>query len=568
MKKRLLLLLGMTLFLCQAINAQSWQWGKRGGSSDAGPNAPDETVVDMATDAHGNIYLLSKVQQTGLNVEGNAITTYGNFDVLVTSFKCDGTYRWSKDIGTNSLDLGVAIKADTVGGVYVTANSDIYYTDLNIDTDTLVHGAAANKQILLVKFDTAGNYKWLRMPQPDTTSVFAATTRPLDLDVDGGGNVYWMCALPPGAYADGSYVVTAKGVYILKYDKYGNFISGSQMQISYSAIGVGGLSMKRDQIGGRYYVTGNVGVSGLVNGLFFGSNSITNSIFLGCFNSSGTLLWQKQNTENTANPTSRVAIDAGQYIYMSSISNGADTFNSYYITNSGPVVFKLDTNGNNIWAKNAMTNAATFCSSITVTGTEADIAGQYPGLLKWPGYADSLSLSSGSGYHIFITRFNSATGTVLGMDSLASSAGDDNYSTAILSDGFGSFYVGGGFEYTINVAGASLTSAGGKTDFFVAKYGYSNCSNAGALEAPPGLPQGEEMEVRVYPNPATDELNIEHAGVGSAIRLLNMVGQQVYSAVVSNDKEVINMGHLVTGTYLLQITQADGNRVVRTLVKE
>src|ERR1035437_10952072 len=108
MKKKLLLLISASLFTYQMVYAQSWQWGKRGGSSDAGSGGSDETVIDMATDQHGNIYVLSQVMQTGLSVDGHAITGWGYYDILISSFKCDGTYRWSKDLGGNSDDYGTA----------------------------------------------------------------------------------------------------------------------------------------------------------------------------------------------------------------------------------------------------------------------------------------------------------------------------------------------------------------------------------------------------------------------------------------------------------------------------
>src|ERR1035437_4309514 len=208
MSKKLLLAFYFLLSTFYLTNAQSsWQWGKRGGSSSFGSGGPDETVVDMATDTHGNIYVLSMVMQTGLNVDGHAITGWGNHDVLISSFKCDGTYRWSKIIGSNNDDYGVALKTDTLGGVYVTGS---LYTDFvtdHIDTDTSwVSPSTSFKFLFLLKYDTAGNYKWFRMPEPDTVSIFGpGNTGAADMDVDPGGNVYLLCVLDPGAYAGGSY---------------------------------------------------------------------------------------------------------------------------------------------------------------------------------------------------------------------------------------------------------------------------------------------------------------------------------------------------------------------------
>ena len=77
--------------------------------------------MDMATDPHGNVYVLSTVMQTALNVDGHSITGYGAQDILLTSFTCDGTYRWSKDLGGNMKirDLAAAVKSRYAGrGVY------------------------------------------------------------------------------------------------------------------------------------------------------------------------------------------------------------------------------------------------------------------------------------------------------------------------------------------------------------------------------------------------------------------------------------------------------------------
>ena len=563
MKKRILLL-AITMITINAMHAQSWQWGKRGGSSDTHVGF-DETVMDMATDQKGNVYVLSRVMKTGLNVDGHPVAGYGGDDILLTSFRCDGTYRWSKDIGSSSNDDALGLKTDSLGGVYVAATCIIYYTDQYVGTDTFIAGSGVGKEILLVKYDTAGNYKWVRMPQPDTCGIYSLQhSSAIDIDVDGNGNIFMLCYLPPGAYAGGAYVVTAQGYYILKFDRYGTCLGGNQMQISTTSL-MALLKMKKDFGNGRYYITGGVPLTGVLS---FATNTIANTIFLGCFNNSGALLWSRQNTHNTGNPTSRAALDAQHNVYISSISSGVDTFNGYYIANGGvPVVVKLDTNGNNMWARNAITNAATFCKTIQLNGNEVVIAGQYPGKLQWSGYSDSLNHSSGVGYDVFFTRFNAATGAVVAMDSIASNTGMNEHATAMTADRFGNFYIGGDFASSlyVHVAGDTLASAGGGSDFFVAKYGYSNCSSPISLEA---MVVSDVPQARIYPNPTTEELFVEHAGEEATIILFNIMGQRVYSTVAHSDKEAINTRSLAPGTYILQITGKDGSRVMRNVVKD
>src|SRR5580700_10448212 len=102
MNKKLLLFAALVLSVTTSHAQSSWQWGIRGGSADTYGAGVDETVVDMATDQHGNIYVVSTVLQTALNVDGHSITGYGGQDILISSFKCDGTFRWAKDIGGSS----------------------------------------------------------------------------------------------------------------------------------------------------------------------------------------------------------------------------------------------------------------------------------------------------------------------------------------------------------------------------------------------------------------------------------------------------------------------------------
>ncbi|WP_442787259.1 hypothetical protein [Flavobacterium suncheonense] len=103
MKKQLHTIL--LLLLAFSSHSQTWQWGKRGGSTDnlSVTSSRKEEIIDMVTDSQKNIYILAPVGQTLLNIDGNPKTNYGDSssktDYALSSFSCDGTYRWSKIIG-------------------------------------------------------------------------------------------------------------------------------------------------------------------------------------------------------------------------------------------------------------------------------------------------------------------------------------------------------------------------------------------------------------------------------------------------------------------------------------
>jgi len=568
MNKSLLLIVSILFTINQLTNAQSWQWGARGGSADSYGSGPDETVIDMATDPKGNVYVLSKVLQTSLSVAGHAVTGWGAQDILLTSFRCDGTYRWSKDIGGDNQDIPVAVRTDSLGGVYLVGYVFLNSSVCHISTDTTV--AITNRTLLLVKYDTAGNYQWLRFPQ--ASGVSASTLGKnfaYDMDVDGSGNIYVLSELSPGTFG-GSYAVSTQGENMLEYDKLGNFISGSPMQIT--IVGTSAtLLMKREKHGGKFFIAGSLN-SGTLS---FGGVPITHALFVGCFSSSGTFLWQKQDVLYGGG-FARPDIDASGDVYLTAASSNGDTFNTYVVTNAyygAPFTTKMDSNGNFKWAKNATTNAVSGCSSASgatscsvLNGDELDISGSYPGRLKWNGYPDSLS--GGGGYHIFVTRFN-ASGGILGLDSLIST-GATTDATAMTGDKYGNFYVGGDFAVTLTVAGTTLNSIGGNSDFFIAKYGTANCSGLISLEAPPqpqfGTPAMAAIEV--YPNPATGELTVAGLATPATYRLLGITGTALQQGELPAGSSTLSMPRCAPGLYLLELTGTDRSRQVIRVVKE
>ncbi|OJW84162.1 MAG: hypothetical protein BGO69_11870 [Bacteroidetes bacterium 46-16] len=621
--------------------AQGWQWGKRGGSSDNDVNNNNETVTDMATDKSGNIYVLSKVLQTDLNVDGHPKTNYGYWDIMISSFSCDGSYRWSKVIGADDQDYAYGIKTDTLGGVYIVGNLIIWGYTGHIDTDTTI--PQSYKTIFLLKYDTAGIYKWFRMPQADTVTYLAATTtNVVDIDVDKNGDSYSFCVLPPGAYANGAFIVNSKGLYVLKYNAQGVFQSGTQLQISYSSSNGAefyGSHFKHDHKSGRYYVAGTKSLGGTFS---FNGNPITHSMYVGAFNNVGQYIWKRENTVLNRGFNAHPVIDDSGSIILTGDITANDNFNGYIATTSGatcPFVVKVDSNGNNQWAENANTNGTSYSFACALRSeNEVAIAGSYPGKLLWQGAATVPNHDFNQGFDPFITTFNLHTGQILKVDTLGSSFGYNDEANAIAGDGRGNLYIGGYFSADLRIMHDTLQNIGGQSDFFIAKYG-CNCTQTAAsyvstvnnaahsadftyngstpydslkwsfgdnnmaytsndtishtyalpgtyqvcvtvytacdsntycqtVQVAVGITNVMGMEqVSVYPNPASDELYIENAEIGTRVRLFNIVGQQVYSGYVANKKEILNIAWLPQGTYILELTDVNGNIGNSKLIK-
>lgn len=74
--------------------------------------------------------------------------------------------------------------------------------------------------------------------------------------------------------------------------------------------------------------------------------------------------------------------------------------------------------------------------------------------------------------------------------------------------------------------------------------------------------------IAAYPNPADEYLHISGISAGATIRLSDAVGKVVLSNMSSGNKQTLNMANLPAGTYILQVKDADGSTLTKSIVKE
>lgn len=76
-----------------------------------------------------------------------------------------------------------------------------------------------------------------------------------------------------------------------------------------------------------------------------------------------------------------------------------------------------------------------------------------------------------------------------------------------------------------------------------------------------------QHQVAVYPNPASEFLNIMTTKAIGTIEVYNLVGQKVAAQTESSNQATIRIGHLPSGTYLIKLFSEDGNRVTAKFIK-
>jgi hypothetical protein len=68
-----------------------------------------------------------------------------------------------------------------------------------------------------------------------------------------------------------------------------------------------------------------------------------------------------------------------------------------------------------------------------------------------------------------------------------------------------------------------------------------------------GINENTSAFINVYPNPATDLITLENAE-GYQVSVLNMLGQEVITASVTENRHMLNLSALAKGAYLIRFT--------------
>lgn len=589
MKKILLITL---LFIATITNAQTWQWAKRGGSVLSPPNG-NEKVVSMCVDPNGNVTVASLVSSSNINIDGNLkpgySVQYPTSDIAIASFSCDGTYRWSKTIGGYKNDIIQDVGTDADGNVYAVGTITIGINDFgttttayqaHFDTDTILPAAYESvnqykKSMFLIKYDSIGTFKWLRMPQPDDVNYSTSISQNLsrNLQVDSLGNSYWYVYLSSGVYANGNYTVTGSGVthHILKYDSEGNFVSGHPIDVV--TTGFNDFRLTRNHLNGNYYIVGGFNSLAEEGTITIGGQVIANSKYLSAFDSTGAFLWTRTNTGNMPWEIQDydVTFDENNDIYLTGTTlysspleepNVVDGWNGQQFVvpanNSGAFMYvvKMDTMGNTIWQTNS--SSVGRARGVVVNGDEVAITG-YGRSYVWQNINFQYPGDNGNGFYPFIIRFNKTTGAIISNHYLTSSSNTFDPGQRIIADNLGSYYIGGSFQSTLTGFGGSITNVGGSDDFFVAKFGTANCDFLGA-------PAFDKKAMLLYPNPVLNHLFIATQET-QQYQIYSILGSKISEGTLSAGGSIDCSG-LTGGVYLLNLIDSSGNVSTVKFVKQ
>ena len=572
-------LLYITFLLPFLGYAQSFQWIKDGGSAENLGSNDYEQVYSIATDSQKNVYVLSKVGMSSLNIDGNPKTNYDNpssfpTDIVLASFSCDGTYRWSKIIGGSGKENISAVQVDSQDNVYVagkmgTCNDGSVSQPYpgRIENDyTFSNSTTACNRIFLAKFDTNGVFHYIKRPQLPTTSSNAITyTGSFNFQIQDD-ILYWFVWLPPGTYADGAFTnstTETHAPYVLKYNLDGSFIEATQLGNIQGLFDVV-INYYRNPNNGFYYMTfaKTSSTTFTING-----QPVVNAAALVCYDNNGNLLWKRENTQAMAGSLVIYSLDFDPQnnIYIGGKIAGAtiDSFMGFTASFSSPAfIMKLDATADNLlWASHHSTVATSGYGALVYNGNEIAFTGWCAGTNFTWGTQSIYVTATNEGQDVLLARFNSATGACLSLNRIPSTIGSTDRGTAIAVDASGDYLVGGGFAALIyDTNGNSVTNEGGTTDFFIAKFATEPCS-------PLSNETFETNTIKVYPNPTSNVLTVT-INENANYKLYTITGQIVKQGKLTTVDNTIALQDLSKGYYLLRINSENGSSQSIKVLKE
>ncbi len=548
-------LIGLLLLATTTIHAQfQWAFNLNGGGIY-------EKGKRIVTDASGNAYTAGEF---GGNMDfdpgpGTFTLAGGITSCFLQKVDPTGNFLWAIKYGGYSVE---GISRDASGNLLLCGLfSGIADFDPGPGTFTLaaINGSSLPNTYAL-KLDPNGNFLWaVRYGDSNTSSK--------DISNDASGNVFIT-----GGYANvqdfdpsvGTFTMGATNnvsSYVLKLDASGNFVLAKDIRNVSIGTACASLGIEIDGLG-------NIITTGYFNGTTDFDPSAASytlssttfayySIFVQKLDASGNFLWAKAvGGSSVTNLAYDVAIDASNNVYTTgSFGNTADFDPGAGVTNltatgtSDAYVWKLDANGNFLWAKGMGTNPWALCLdavgdvySIAYASTGDDVdpgAGTYT---VTGSYLQKLDASGNfvwaRGYGVF-PSFNDI-----------SVNGNDVYFT-------GRYTSTVDFDPDAPVYNLIGSMAG--YNLFVSKLASYPGSSTSIAEI-----AKTNISYKVYPNPAKNILTIlpENSYSGN-VNLFDYQGKLIYSEKFNESFQIpLNLGKYNSGIYFLKLNDISTKIVI------
>lgn len=459
--KKIASLIALCLMFCTGIMAQSFIYGKKGGSlgHDAG--------TAMVSDNNNNVYIAGYFADS-IRFGNMKVTGLGVQDIFVVKLDPSGNAIWLKRFGGNKPDEAHAIAIDYAGNLYLTgfAASDTAYFDT-------VKVACVTKQIFVAKLNSNGDCIWSKQAGANNYSEDIGK----GIGVDTMGNVYVTGNFRGTANFGNGITVTSVlnpgfgspsvDAFTAKYNSSGvcQWVkTGGSYQDEY------GNAIAVDKAGNAY-VVGLFMNNAVFSGVTISAPAGRPDGFIATYGTAGTLTSLKKITSTDYEACKGITLDGQGHFYITGITDGNTLFDSIQIQNNGNYdmfLAKYTINGTVRWVRTTQGDQWEEGRQVRCDAEgNVYIAGDFYafGTTPFPPYP----FPGVGSFDILIAKYNRH-----GEFQWAQRGGSvqDDYAFAIATTDSGKVYFTGSYEDNLTLGNTYLpnyTGPGGWTDMFYAK---------------------------------------------------------------------------------------------------
>jgi len=153
------------VYIAKYTGDGSHQWTKAIRSDDARTTRTNDPFPDIAVDGYGNIYI------TGTTTGNFSCPSLLGIDVYVSKLDSNGNIKWISQFCEDVYNYSQAIAVDKEGNSYITGHR-------------IISGTRRNYDVLLARFDGAGNRTWSK------TISLGYVESGTDISIDNDGVIH------------------------------------------------------------------------------------------------------------------------------------------------------------------------------------------------------------------------------------------------------------------------------------------------------------------------------------------------------------------------------------------
>ncbi|WP_177766203.1 T9SS type A sorting domain-containing protein [Flavobacterium sp. I3-2] len=618
-----------------------WQWAKAGGGENKlfadytsggiyGDVHYHEEVVALKNTSNNNTYLLSHVGYGNTNYAGTSFTTYHQVstighrsNIFLSKVDCEGNYLWHKVFGGgDGENITRSMGIDTSDNVYVAMRvwNNGYHDSLaniagtafalpvHFDTDSIMDPiprnwggvtlpnvkSPAHKKLALIKYNSQGQFQWLRMPQSDSLTINTSNAFDYGVTVEPNGTTHWLVSMGNGSHLDGTINISGlaqneQQFYILKYDSNGNSLGYLPVPFRPNTERYHSkrINFTYDPLTQQYYFTSWRDINDSDEFVTIINNQEYQTSILICFNVTGQVLWTKTANNTFSALVEGLLVDDQSNVYVSGrgtsstvLPNGSNgNFGGYQFTNTlnrQSFVIKFNAQGNLLWGSNADGTAgdglggsgSESTRSMTINGDELAVGTTFYNN-TWGAFGIT-GQPMGAFTDPILIRLNKNTGVPVGGHRIQGPNGFREGLTAVETDKDGNYIVGGymrtylftnGDDYVDPIVGQLMKATQGSgTDFFIAKLAKNTCNYL-------DTDTFTKLNLKVYPNPTTNNVFIDTPENLTTYEVYNILGQRLVSNTFNGDN-TISLETFAPGTYFIKITTDQNTQATVKVIKK